>query len=208
MAKKSIRLAWYLLKRHSIGFLTLARRVLPEVLGLVPAEDASRLGLGGGAARELLVEVDYPLHPDGIGVGAKGLRGKVSSSSSISRPVFAFRLSVETNPCWSIRAVVGASKMASNTPVGELGKPYLRRGNLRKTLLVITQMDSRARARWRRIGATNLGGDKGRKPTLGDVAHLRIGGDSTASQLFEGGQGVGGEFGTTGRQRGVLGWKN
>ena len=134
MAKKSIRLAWYLLKRHSIGFLTLARRVLPEVLGLVPAEDASRLGLGGGAARELLVEVDYPLHPDGIGVGAKGLRDMVSSGSSISRPVFAFRLSAETGPCWSARAVVGASKLASDTPVGELGKPYLRRSNLRKAL--------------------------------------------------------------------------
>lgn len=52
---------------------TLSRRVLPEVLGLVAAEEAGRLNLWGGAAGQLLVEVDHPLHSDSIRVGAKGL---------------------------------------------------------------------------------------------------------------------------------------
>lgn len=43
------------------------------MLGLVATEEARRLDLGGGAAGQLLVEVDHPLHPDSIRVGSKGL---------------------------------------------------------------------------------------------------------------------------------------
>lgn len=59
--------------KKRITALTLSRRVFPEVLGLVAAEEAGRLDLRGGTAGQLLVEVDHPLHSDSIGVGSKGL---------------------------------------------------------------------------------------------------------------------------------------
>lgn len=73
MAERRVFVSIALPEERQIGFHTLSGGVLSEVLGLVSAEDARRLGLGSGATRELLVEVDYPLHPDSVGVGAKGL---------------------------------------------------------------------------------------------------------------------------------------
>lgn len=77
-----------------MGAHTLSRRVLPEVLGLVAAEEAGRLDLGGGAAGQLLVEVNYPLHPDSIRVGSKGLLHVSVPSQQLRRTtIFAVRLS-------------------------------------------------------------------------------------------------------------------
>ena len=49
------------------------------MLGLVAAEEAAGLDLGGGAAGELLVEADDALHADGIGGGADGLSVALSA---------------------------------------------------------------------------------------------------------------------------------
>lgn len=43
------------------------------MLGLVLAQNALGLGLGGGSSGEFLVEADDALHADGIGSGANGL---------------------------------------------------------------------------------------------------------------------------------------
>lgn len=68
---------------------TLRRRVLAEVFGLVTAENASGLDLGGRTSGELLVKVDHAPHRDGVGVGADRLfhasaSQKISSRASCS----------------------------------------------------------------------------------------------------------------------------
>lgn len=52
---------------------TLGGWVLAKVLGLVSAQNAGGLDVGGGATGKLLVEVDDALHGDAIGVGANRL---------------------------------------------------------------------------------------------------------------------------------------
>jgi hypothetical protein len=78
------------------------------VLGLVAAEEAGRLDLGGGAARELFVEVDHPLHPDSIGSRSDCLRTILSDSILIA--CIAYRISA--------RALARVSLFSSRGPLG------------------------------------------------------------------------------------------
>lgn len=61
---------------------TLGAGVLAEVLGLVTAEDALSLDLGGRATGQFLVEVHNALHADSIGSSANGLFDSLASSIS------------------------------------------------------------------------------------------------------------------------------
>jgi hypothetical protein len=61
---------------------TLRRRVLAKVLGLVSAEKAGGLDLGGRAAGKLLVEVDDALHAKSVRGSTNGLHPWSANSSS------------------------------------------------------------------------------------------------------------------------------
>ena len=59
--------------KHGEGSRTGGGSVLAEVLGLVAAEEALGLDLGGGTSGELLVKADDTLHAQGIRSGANRL---------------------------------------------------------------------------------------------------------------------------------------
>lgn len=67
---------------------TLDGRVLAEVLGLVSAEEALGLDLGGRTTGKFLVEADDTLHAQGIGSSANCLSRELSAFSPMIRSCF------------------------------------------------------------------------------------------------------------------------
>jgi hypothetical protein len=60
---------------------TLACRVLSEVLGLVSAQETDRVLRRSSTPRQLLVEIDYPLHANSIGICSDSLCRPPSATS-------------------------------------------------------------------------------------------------------------------------------